>query len=373
MRLLDRYLLRELLLPFGFCQGGFFVFWLSFDLFSKLGDFQKAKMRGLDIAAFYLFSAPEMLVIMVPVALLLGLLYALTNHARHHEITAMRAAGISIWRLATPYLATGLLLSLALFALNETVVPITHMRAEELKTRRINPGGARENEVVRNLGFVNARAGRDWQIGQFNLLSGEMRQPRVKWPLPDGTLCWLYADRAVFTNGGWAFFNVKELRQTSPQDPMLVPSLQTNFLIKPAFTETPDEIRSEVAISVGLGLKKTDPADIPLAALVGYVRLHPQLSGQSYAWVHTKLHGRLAAPWACLVVVLIAIPFGAPSGRRNVFVGVASSIFICFAYFVLLRLGFAFGSAGYVPPWLGAWLPNLVFGGTSVYLVSRVR
>ncbi len=51
------------------------------------------------------------------------------------------------------------------------------------------------------------------------------------------------------------------------------------------------------------------------------------------AMLNTQLHGRLAAPWTCLVVVFIAIPFGSLSGRRNVLVGVASSILICFVFF----------------------------------------
>jgi len=87
----------------------------------------------------------------------------------------------------------------------------------------------------------------------------------------------------------------------------------------------------------------------------------------------TKLHGRLAAPWTCLVVVLIALPFGAASGRRNVFVGVASSILICFTYFVLQQLSLALGSGGHVPPWAAAWSPNAAFGLTGLFLTARVR
>jgi lipopolysaccharide export system permease protein len=73
------------------------------------------------------------------------------------------------------------------------------------------------------------------------------------------------------------------------------------------------------------------------------------------------------------VVVLIAIPFGAVGGRRNVFVGVASSILICFVYFVLQQVGLALGTSGSLPPWLAAWFPNLSFGLTGLWLTSRVR
>ncbi|MFN7142040.1 MAG: LptF/LptG family permease, partial [Limisphaerales bacterium] len=66
-------------------------------------------------------------------------------------------------------------------------------------------------------------------------------------------------------------------------------------------------------------------------------------------------------------------PFGAPSGRRNVFVGVAASIFIAFVYFILFKLGLALGTGGYIPGWVAAWLPNLLFAGAGIFLTLRVR
>jgi lipopolysaccharide export LptBFGC system permease protein LptF len=73
--------------------------------------------------------------------------------------------------------------------------------------------------------------------------------------------------------------------------------------------------------------------------------------------------------------VLIAIPFGAASGRRNLFFGVAGSIFICFSYFVIQSVCLALGSApnGHLPAWLAAWLPNIFFGVTGLVLTARVR
>ena len=107
--------------------------------------------------------------------------------------------------------------------------------------------------------------------------------------------------------------------------------------------------------------------------ILNYLRLHRSLSRTDASWLYTKLQGRLAAPWTCLVVVLIAIPFGAASGRRNVFVGVASSLVICFMYFVLEQLSLALGTGGYLPPWLAAWLPNMAFGLPGVWMTARVR
>jgi lipopolysaccharide export system permease protein len=111
-----------------------------------------------------------------------------------------------------------------------------------------------------------------------------------------------------------------------------VPVLETNILAMPGFSDTPDQIKSEI-----------------------------------------KIYGRLAAPWTCVVVVLIAIPFGAVSGRRNAFVGVAASIVICFIYFVLQQLALALGTGGYLQPWLAGWLPNLSFALVGLLLTARIR
>jgi len=114
-------------------------------------------------------------------------------------------------------------------------------------------------------------------------------------------------------------------------------------------------------------------ADIPLAQIFNYLRLHSDMPKSFSRWLHTQLHGRIAEPFTCLVVVFIALPFGALSGRRNVFVGVAASIFIVFAYYVVMSVGMAFGTRGWLPPWLAAWLPNLAFTGTAIWLIRRVR
>jgi lipopolysaccharide export system permease protein len=155
-----------------------------------------------------------------------------------------------------------------------------------------------------------------------------------------------------------------------------VPVLETNLLAMPEFSETPEQIKSEIKISSSLALpgsSKTKKSDMSVAEILNYLRLHPSPSASSRCWLYTKLQGRLAAPWTRVVVVLIAIPFGAVSGRRNVFMGVAGSIVICFAYFVVQQLALALGTGGYLAPWLAGWLPNLSFGLMGLGLTARIR
>jgi len=371
MRLLDRYLLRELLVPLGYCLSGFLILWIALDLFSELSNFQRARLWFGDIAEYYLVKTPSFLVVVLPVALLLALLYTLTNHARHHEITAIRAAGISMWRLCLPYLVVGFLASVALFAFNELWVPDSEEMADQIRARRTQSGAQTTNRnEVRDTSFKNVSGGRTWlHIRSFNIVSGDMTGVGIIWNRPDGTSVWLDAERAAWTNGVWTFYNLRQYEQATKLRPVLV----TNVLAFPEFSETPAQIRSAIRLNNSLSLRKARRADIPITEILNYLRLNPNPERADARWLYTKLHGRLAIPWTCLIVVLIAIPFGAASGRRNVFVGVASSILICFVYFVLQQLCLALGTGGYLQPWLAGWLPNLAFGITGLWLTARVR
>ena len=374
MRLLDRYLLRELLVPLLYCLCGFWILLVFGDLFASLADFQKKKLLLGDIVEYYLVSTPELLVQVVPIALLLALLYALTNHSRHHEIVAIRAAGISLWRLTLPYLGMGLVLSIALFALNELWVPQNAEQKERILGRRIprrDVAGRRGNLPAS--GVANLREGRTWLAGDYNPKTSEMTNPQIIWTLPDGSQRWLFAARAVRTNGVWTFFDASECRSGAEPGSMLVPSLQTNVLAMPEFKETPEQILSEIRISKGLSFGVKNKPEIPISQIVDYLHFHPHPPDSVKPRLYTELHGRLATPWTCLVVVLIAIPFGVASGRRNVFVGVAGGIFICLVYVVLQRFSLALGTGAKVAPWLAAWFPNIAFGITGVWLTSRVR
>jgi lipopolysaccharide export system permease protein len=372
MRLLDRYLLREFLVPLAFCLSGFLIFWVAFDLFSELHSLQDKHLLAQDIAEYYLFRIPDFLPIALPVALLLAMLYALTTHSRYNELTAMRAAGVSLWRLCMPYMAVGFISTVGLFALNEFCAPKTADIAEEILGRRAtNRPDAESRDEIRNPPLiVNTRERRFWEIGIYNELTGEMINPHVKWHLPDDSWRSIDADRAIRTNGVWTFYG--NVTETIESNSLPRKVSKGKSLAMPEFTETPAEMTSQINILERFRRQtRTRRADVPIKEILDYLRLVP--NPEMWSWLVTKLQGRFAGPCTCLVVVLIAVPFAGGSGRRNVFVGVAASITIFFLYYILQQVGFALGEAGRLPPWVAAWLPNLTFGIAGLWMMIRIR
>src|SRR5436190_17582066 len=372
MRLLDHYLFRELCIPLIYCLVGFFLFWVLFDVFEKIDDFQAAKLTAGEVVQYYLIRTPDLLNTTMPIALLLALLYTLSNHGRHNEIIAMRAAGLSLARISMPYLAVGALLSLTIFLLNEKLVPNASDNAEAIKNKHSTQ--AQTKDWLYRVNFRNARENRIWNIAAFNSRTSEMIEPHVEWKLPDGSRKQIIAKSAARSNDDWVFRNVELFTYPPKVDfEKDVFPIRTNQIVLPELSERPEEIKAQVRFS---RLKVADAWKRPQFSLdeIGYLLSHLELNPQDRDFLETQYHMRLAQPWTCFVVSLIALPFGARStSRRNVFVGVASSIFICFVYFVLMRSGHALGTSGTVPPWVGAWMPNAVFAAIGVWLTWKIN
>jgi lipopolysaccharide export system permease protein len=365
-------LFRELLTPLAICLGGFLLLYLSFFLFNGLADLQEHKLHLPDVLAYCAAQTPGFVVLVLPVALLLALLYTLTQHARHNELTAMRAAGLSLWRICLPYFGVGLLASGVLFWLSEAVVPRSAERAFLIRTRYVQtPDDVRQQASSQSSGLKTEHANRQWSWSRYDAPTAEMDELWVTWPQPDGSSRLLHADRGVWTNRVWLFFGVKEWSQAEATAER-VKILQTNELVMPEFDETPKQIQAEIKLG-GNGLLNPHDENISLKEIRDYLRGNPQMPKARQDDLLTVFHGRLAAPWTCLVVVMIAIPFGAGSGRRNLFYGVAGSIFIVAGYLVIQQVSLQFGAHGQMPAWLAAWLPNLVFGAIGLILTIRVR
>src|SRR5678815_2011541 len=123
MRLLDRYLLRNFLQAYFYCIAGFFSIWFIFDISDNISTFLEERISRSLIAKYYLTQMPQILVILLPVALLLALLFCLGRMSRSNEIVSALTAGVSLPRLVAPLLLVAVLTTVASTALNYSLAP----------------------------------------------------------------------------------------------------------------------------------------------------------------------------------------------------------------------------------------------------------
>jgi len=377
MRLLDRYLIREWLIPFGVCLAGFMVLWIAFDLINGLGDFTEAGLGAAEIARYYWVTLPGNFFVVVPVALLLSLMYAINQHSRHHEFIAIRNAGVGMFRMSAPYLLVGVLLSTGLYWSNERWLPNGLREGEIIKGGQ---AASEENPLGRgwiaNVNFHNDEANRDWQIPAFNPATGEMsgvdKNPIIiswKWN-DDQPKREIMAVKGRWENGGWTFYQVKDYMPTEGF-PEVHPITLHQTLRLEEIDETPMQIEGELKIAPLFDKRAHKRWSVSLAEIDGYRRIHPDIAPEKKAILNAQYQARLAEPLTCLIVVLIAIPFAAPSGRRNAAVGVAAGIIACLAFFMVQQFAMAVG--GQLSPHFAAWTPHALFGGLSAWQITKVR
>ncbi len=377
MRLLDRYLIREWLVPFTVCLAGFMVLWIAFDLINELGDFIEVGLGASEIVRYYWVTLPGNLFVVVPVALLLSLMYAINQHSRHHEFIAIRNAGVSMFRMSAPYLLVGVLLSAVLYWSNEFWLPSGLREGEMIKGGQVTGEKTRLGRGwIADVKFRNDEANRGWQIPAFNPGTGEMsgigKNPIIiswKWD-DEQPKREIMAVRGKWENSGWTFDQVKDYKPTEGF-PEAHPITLHQTLRMEEFGETPTQIEGELKIAPLFDKRAHKRWSVSLVEIDGYRRIHPNIAPEKKRILNAQYQARLAEPLTCLIVVLIAIPFAAPSGRRNAAVGVAAGIIVCFAFFMVQQ--FSMAIIGQLSPHLAAWAPHALFGGLSTWQISRLR
>ena len=183
MRILDKYLLREFAWPFLYSFDAFLLLFIVNDLLDNLGDFLRQGASLGTILRYYLIFLPEPIVLILPVALLLGVLFCLSMLGKHNELLAMRAGGVSLWRLALPFVVVSATASAVSFGVNELFVPQSRARADALE-RQIQ--GQRAQPVRANFFFTNPEQRRDWYARQFDPVDNVLLDMAIYMREPDG-------------------------------------------------------------------------------------------------------------------------------------------------------------------------------------------
>ena len=236
LKILDKYLLREFLLPVIYSFDAFLLLFVVYDLLEKLGEFLRHHARIGLILKYYLVSLPGPVVLILPIALLLGVLFSLSMLGKHNELLAMRVSGISVVRLGLPLFVAGALASAVAFYINEKFVPQSRERTEAL-VRELR--GLKGREARNNFFFSNSQEHRDWFASRFYPETGEMENPSFYVHGADGrSVLDVYARRAMWMGNVWRF---EDARIVQPAEPDVFVAA-TNFTM---ITETPKRLMME--------------------------------------------------------------------------------------------------------------------------------
>lgn len=368
MRLLDRYILTNFLVPFLLCFFGFLGIWFVFDLRENLPEFIVARVSAQFVARFYLTQLPEIMLISLPIGLLLALLYSLSKMSRSNEIIAMLTAGKSLTRLLLPLFLVGLLLTGVSTVLNYRLAP----HAAAVKKQLLNEIGRKRNRhaTLEEQLFRNRGDYRTWYVARMPANApdtAELNWVHITQQDPDGNIKtkW-YARTATFNAETKTWRLVQGKTVQFDRDGNIVSDIPWQTHEIGGWSETPWRIASS----------NLDPQYLSVPELCNYLRFNSDFPEPQLAPYRTQLHYRWALPWSCLVVVFLAGPLGIVYSRRGVLSGVAGAIFLfafmMFSTFLMLALGKGFRVSAIV----AAWSPYGVFfliGAVLLYFRATNR
>jgi LPS export ABC transporter permease LptG/LPS export ABC transporter permease LptF len=363
-RILDEYVVREFLDMFFLVLLGFVLLMLIFTVFELLGDILRHNIAWSTVGEYLINLTPSMIYQIAPLAVLIAVLVTFGVLNRNSEIVAMKATGISLYRLVVPVVAISAIMAVSLFLFDEFYLPQANQRQEAL--RSIIKGRPPQT-------FLNPE--QKWIFGQphpgepdrifyyqfFDRDRNEFANLSI-FEFDPSTFALsrrIFASR-VFWNpaaGSWRFQNgwqrdiegasVTEYREFA----------QTSF--------------SEIHEDPGYFEKEEKQAqEMNFGQLNRYIGDLRQ-SGFDTMRLRVELWHKLAYPFIAVVMAVLAIPFALSMGRRGSLEGVAVAIAVALAYFVVDGLFGALGNVNYLPAALAACSSDILFGLVGGYLLLR--
>jgi LPS export ABC transporter permease LptG/LPS export ABC transporter permease LptF len=361
-RILDQYVVVEFLNMFFLVLAGFLLLLVIFTFFDLIGDILRNRIALTTVGLYLMNLTPNLLYTIAPLAVLIAVLVTFGVLNRNSELVAMKATGISLYRLVVPIFSIAVLLALSLFVFDELYLPQANRRQEAL--RNIIKGRPPQTVLhpEQKWIFGEPRAGEPGRIFYYQFFDSDRNEfANISVfefnPSTFELTRRIFAARAVWDTqrGTWRFERgwVRDLTGTVDYREFS----NTTFA----------EIHEEPSYFKKESLQSQEMNFGQLERYIGDL----QQSGFDTMRLRVALWHKLAYPLTAIVMAVLAIPFALSMGRRGSLAGIAIAIGVALTYQVLDGLFGAMGNVNYLPAMLAAWSPDILFGLIGGYLLLR--
>ncbi|MGA7155525.1 MAG: LPS export ABC transporter permease LptG [Acidobacteriaceae bacterium] len=363
--ILDEYVMGSFLRNFFLVLVSLVILFIIFTFFELIGDILRYR-TPLSVVADYLVNLiPFILNLILPLCSLVAVLITFGTLNRNSELTAMKATGMSLYRIVAPMLVVATLLSALLFVFDETYLPAANRRQDALLSeikgkpaqtflrpdrKWISGESAGKNEPTRIFYYQFFDPDRnvfanltvfEFQPGSFNLTRRIFAQS-ARW---DDKL-----NEWVFEDGWQRTFQGESVTSYQPFTVSTFPEIHE----QPSYFKKEDRQSQEMSYT----------------ELASYIRDLKQ-SGFETVRLRVQLNRKLAYPLMTLVLAILAIPFSLFAGKRGGVAGIGTAIGVAICYWVIAGIFENLGDVNSLPAILAAWSPDILFAIAGTYLLLR--
>jgi LPS export ABC transporter permease LptG/LPS export ABC transporter permease LptF len=359
--LLDRYIARSYVAKFVMVLATFWALFVLVNFMDLFDDVQTNRVKGIVVINYYVYNTARILHLLTPVAVLVTVLITFGLLARHNEVTAMKAAGVSLYRAVLPAVALAGLIAFASFEAGEYLLPPLNKLADE--NFNIIKGRPPQSSTVNRHRWILGSDGRFYNYDYLQVakdadpmvlhgLSVYDVDPQA-WVLKDR----IYAVRATWNGIGYT----------------LDRSWRRTFGDKGTFKESVQEVKIRDLEPPSYFAKEERESDtLSFRELKAHISSLESL-GLDVTRLRVELHRKIAFPTVSVIMTLIGVPFAFVVARKGALYGIAISVIIAIVYWACLAIFETLGSNAYLPPSLAAWTANLLFGAAGLYFLFSLE
>lgn len=363
-QIVDHYVLSSFLFYFVLLLSSFVMMTHVYTFFELLSDILKNGIPLALVAKYLFYLTPKLIYDSTPVSVLVAVLVTFGILTKNNEVTAMKACGVSLYRLAIPVFICASAMSMGLFAFDHYVIPDANKTQDAIR-----------NQIKGRPSQTYLRPDRKWIFGSgssriyyykyfdtnesvmvdvhvYELepetfrLHRHIFAQRARWEAALDT--WIFAD-------GWS----RDFRRGVEVGFRPFKGQTSTF---PELQEPPNYFLKEVKQDKQMNFRE----------LGSYIR-ELQQSGFDTVRLQVQFHKKFAIPLFAVIMALISVPFAFIAANRGASAGIAVSFGIAIAYWALSQLFEQVGNVNQLPAVMAAWAPDAVFSLFGLYFLARMR
>lgn len=362
MTILDKYIIRQFKNNLLFILLAIWLVFLLVHLIDHLADYMDKHAPLFSVVKFYLFHSPFVLILTLPIAMLLATLFSIGQLSRRNELTAMKSAGMSLYRILLPVLFLGLAISFLSMIIGGAILPYANEKKLEVKRVEIEKGTPYRNVNLYNL-LVQDQTGAIFRLKSYHTQKKFGTEVLVQRFEGSRLLERIEAQRISWTGTGWL---LEKGRYRIFSDSLSLPQSEEyrtfDKLLRLDFKMKPKALTKREKLTEEMGYKE----------LASYIDAKKETK-QEVPKELTDLYFKVAFPFVSFVIVLFGAPLAANPRRSGLAISFGVGLFVSFAYYVLLQI---FRSLGYnqkLPPILAAWLVNIIFFVVGMIFLVKAK
>ena len=331
----------------------FVVIFLVVDIIDHIDKILDHNISFMEISMLYIYSIPQYINIGFPMAILIATVMTFTVLQKNNELTALKASGVSIYRLTIPFIIIGLLSSLGMFYFENIIVTQSTSLKLDLEKKYFKK--VKKNKANNDI-IIQLDQDRVISIDKFDHRTKIAKNISIQQFQDNIMISRLDAKEMEWINNYWL---AKEI-------------IYRNFNDEGIFF-----MRADSALSINLNTMdlieiNTKPEEMNYWALKTFI-FRLKNNGKEFKKWLVDLHFKTAFAFSNILMVLFGISLSIRKPGNNLLASLGLSIFVIFIYYIMIKTGQTMGYKGIIPPLLSVWIPNITFLIFGLFFLYRTR